>query len=241
MRSWLKLGVWAVFCAVAAPVWSVQGIAQGASPDTARIIVTGEGVVEMVPDMAILTLGVTEEDPSAAEAMRAASQAAGRILVRLDDAGVAARDMQTSDLSVQPLWSDRESSQGQEPAITGYAASNQITVRLRDLAAVGDILDGVLDDGANRFGGLRFDLADSSEAQNEARRRSVADARARARLYAQAAGVVLGPVLLISETGGSVRPPPMMADMSMARSAVPMAAGELEIRAQVTMWFAIAE
>ncbi len=114
-------------------------------------------------------------------------------------------------------------------------------VRVRDLAALGGILDTVIADGANDFNGLRFGLQDPAPLMDEARRRAVDDAMARAALLAGAAGVTLGPVLSIDDQGGS-RPMPM-AEMAMRMSAgaAPVAAGELTLTANVAMVFAIAE
>ena len=116
-----------------------------------------------------------------------------------------------------------------------YLAMNQLTVRVRDLDALGGVLDRTIQDGANTFNGLTFGLADPVPALNEARKLAVADAMARAKLLTDAAGLVLGPVVAITEGGASI-PMPMfrMADAEFAR-AVPVAAGEISTSASVTM------
>ncbi|WP_417724783.1 SIMPL domain-containing protein [Salipiger sp.] len=216
-------------------VLAVPALAQQA--EAPRLTVTGEGSASAVPDMATITLGVTAQDKDAGAAMDSASEVAGAILARLDGLGIAARDRQTSDLSLQPIWSQYDNGKGQE--ITGYEASNRLTVRVRNLSQLGDVLAAVLDDGANRLSGLTFGLQEPDPVQNDARRDAVADAMDRAKVLAEAAGVTLGPLLSISESGGGYAPQPMM---EMARmSAVPVAAGESVINAQVTMVFSLGE
>lgn len=210
--------------------------------DPARqITVTGEGVVEAAPDMATVSLGVVTEARTAAAALRANSEDMAAILSRLAEAGIADRDMQTSGLSVNPRWDNRSTSGGR-PQITGFVASNQLTVRVRELAALGGLLDTLVGEGANNLGGISFGLQEPRPLQDEARRRAVADARARASLFAEAAGVTLGAVISIDELGGGMPRPQVLGRMEMALSAdaVPVAAGELSLRAQVQMVFALA-
>ncbi len=212
-----------------------------AEPPERRITVAGEGRIEATPDMATITLGVTHEAKEARDAMQATSEAVARVLERLSAMGIAPRDLQTRQLSLNPLWSDSSVSGSDRRRITGFVASNTVMVRVRDLAALGGILDSVIEDGANDFNGLRFGLQDPAPLMDEARQRAVTDAMDRAKLLAGAAGVTLGPVLSIDEHGGgSVAP---MAEMAMRMSAAgaPVAAGELAITANVAMVFAIAE
>lgn len=203
-----------------------------------QITVTGEGRVFAVPDMAVITMGASAEAETAKGAMDQTSDITAAILDRLTDAQVDLRDIQTSDLSLSPLWSNRASSDSR-PQIDGYQASNRVTVRVRDLDALGDILDAVLSDGANQLGGLQFTVSDPAPLLNDARVRAVADARARAALLADAAGVDLGALISLSE-GGAHAPQPMM--MSMARASdegIPTAQGETELRADVTLVYEI--
>lgn len=206
-------------------------------PAAPQITVTGEGSASAVPDMAVVTLGITSQDPEAGVAMGQASEVAGAILARLEGLGIAARDRQTSDLSLSPVWTNYDS--GNERKITGYEASNQLTIRVRDLSGLGNVLGAVLEDGANRLSGLSFGLQEPGPVMAEARRDAVSDAMERARTMAEAAGVTLGPVMSISEVGGGSFPQPMM---EMARaSAVPVAAGEAVMSARVNMVFAITQ
>lgn len=199
-----------------------------------QIAVSGEGVVHVVPDIATLSLGVTSEGRTAAEALSANSTALSAVMERLKAAGIADRDIQTSNLSVNPNWAGSDSSASQR--IAGYTAANMVTVTVRDLKALGTVLDKAVADGANTLNGLSFGLADPKPALDQARKAAVADAIDRARLLSGAAGIGLGPVLSITEGGGYDAPAPMMRAMAKADS-VPVAEGELDISANVTMIF----
>lgn len=198
-----------------------------------QITVTGEGRVTAVPDMATVTLGVSAEAALAWAAMDQTSQGVAMLLDRLKAAGVEPRDIQTSGLSLGPVWT--QSPDGtQPPRITGYSASNTVTVRVRALDSLGSLLDGALEGGVNTLHGVSFGLQEPGPKLDEARAAAVEDARRKAELYARAARVRLGPVLSISESGGMPGPIPMYREMAM-QSAVPVAAGETEITAQVTI------
>lgn len=206
-----------------------------------RISVTGEGRVEATPDMATLSLGVTHEAQEAAAAMSQTSDAVARILERLTGMGLEQRDVQTQSLTLNPVWSNQPDTTPQRSEITGYVASNIVTVRVRDMAALGDILDAVVADGANAFNGLSFGMQEPDGLADEARTQAVADARAKAELLAQAAGVTLGEVVSITDQDRG-RPMPRMMEMSAARdSGMPVASGEVTIDASVSMVFAIGE
>jgi len=225
-----------VLIAVFAMIWG--GTAAAAELEAGRLTVTGEGRIASVPDMATITLGVVHEAPTAAVALDAASAATGAVLDGLAADGVAARDIQTRDLALRPVWSNRSSTTGSPPRITGFQASNTVVVRVRDLDALGGILDRVVSRGANLFQGLSFGLQDPAPLQDRARRDAVAEAQRRARLYADAAGLTLGPVLLLNEAGTSPVPVQMLRLEAM-EDAVPIAQGEVRTTASVTMVFAI--
>ncbi len=203
--------------------------------DDTRIIVTGEGSVEAAPDMATITLGVTAQHKSARGAMDEVSTGVARLLERMVAADIAQRDMQTSGLSLGPIWDGVRYGSSGNPEIVGFNASNTVTVRVRDLPALGGLLDSLFEDGANSFSGLSFGLQDPRPALDDARRKAVADARAKAELYAEAAGVSLGRVVSISEEGGGAPPMPMYRMEAAMADSVPVAAGELAITARVTV------
>jgi uncharacterized protein len=201
------------------------------------ISVTGTGSVEAAPDMATLMIGVTTQAETAAEALAANTEATNAVIARLTASGVAARDMQTSNLSINPNWTGYDSS---TPTIAGYVASNMLTVRVRALETTGTILDAAVTDGANTLNGLTFGLADPEPAYNEARKEAVADARAKAELLATAAGVKLGPVLSIADQGAMTDPAPMYRE-AVSAAPVPVVGGELGLIANVSVTYAIAD
>ncbi|NCO87606.1 MAG: SIMPL domain-containing protein [Rhodobacterales bacterium] len=209
--------------------------------DQPRVItVTGEASVTALPDLARISIGVSEQATSAQEALRAMSAGTAAVLARLEAAGIAATDMQTGQLSLEPQY-DYSGYSG-APKMNGFVASTMIEVRVRDLALLGEVLDAVVADGANRLGGVSFDLAERRPALDAARRDAVAVARARAELFAQAAGVELGALMSLSENGGYSAPLPMFARGEMMDAAsVPVAAGEVALQASVTLVYAIAD
>lgn len=214
------------------------GLAQTAPRE---IIVTGEGIVEAIPDMAVITVGVTHEAVDADAAMSVVSDGVSQILARLKQNGVEADDIQTRQISLSPVWDNRRPSDQGRPSITGFVASNTVMVRLRDLERLGGILNTLIDGGANNFNGLQFALQEPRPLMDLARAEAVADGIAKARLLADAAGVTLGAVQTITEQGA--RPVPMRMEMAAAAAdaSLPVAAGEISVQASVSMVFAIAE
>lgn len=208
--------------------------------EAGTISVTGEGRAEAAPDLATVTLGVTTEGESAAAAMAANTSALNAVMQRLTDAGIEARDIQTSNLSLNPNWQPTED--GTASRIVGYIASNMVTVRVREMEKVGPVLDAVVADGANTLNGISFGFQDEKPLLDRARTDAVQDARARAQLLANAAGVTLGRVLSITE-GGAYAPPAPMYRMEAAADAasVPVSGGEVALVASVTMVYEIAE
>ena len=202
-----------------------------------EIIVTGEGVVAGEPDMAVVTIGVSRDARLAGEAMAATSEAAAEVLKTVSEAGVEARDVQTSSVSLSPIW-DRQK-RDSPPRVAGYEASNTLSVRVRDLSRLGRLLDSVIGSGANQMHGLDFTLSDPRPAQDQARAAAVRDARAKAETLATAAGIELGPVRSSSEGGGGYSSGSMMQREAMIASEVPIATGEVETRVTVTMIFDI--
>lgn len=207
------------------------------------VIVTGEGVVTVAPDMAVITLGVTEVGATAKDAMAEVSGAVAAIIAKLDTLGIPPAHRQTSRFFLRPVYERQkapENGQSEPPQIIGYEAGNSVTLRVEDLTRLGAIMDSVVAEGANDFNGLSFGLQDESFAMAEARKLAVADAQARADQLAEAAGIKLGLVRKITENSNGHRP--MMMEMAQARGGfdAPVEAGELTLRAQVTMTFSIA-
>ncbi len=205
----------------------------------ATITVTGEGTTTSVPDLATISLGVTTQADTAAGAMSANSTAVSAVIERLKAAGVEARDMQTSNLTLNPNWVSYDG--GSTSKIAGYVASNMLTVQVRALDTLGAVLDSSITDGANTLNGVTFGVAEPRPALDEARKKAVADAVARATLLVEAAGAKLGPVVSISEQSGFGNPMPMFRMDAAAAESVPTAAGEVGLTASVTMVFELAK
>ncbi len=205
-----------------------------------RLTLVGTGSVFVMPNMATVSLGVSSLSKKASIAMRVNSAAIKKVLVQLNAAGIEPRDIQTSQLSLNPRWA-QHTNNNNPPRIIGYQAINTLTVRVRALDRIGAILDILTQVGANRINSISFGIQTLRPHQDEARKRAVKDARAKADIYAKAAGVELGRIISISENQGSPQPRPMarMEMAAMAKDAVPVAGGELGVRSSVTLVFEI--
>lgn len=202
------------------------------------ITVTGEATVEATPDMATVSLGVTTDGATAAEAMAANTKALQAVIDRLKAAGIEDRDLQTSNLTLNPNWVGYDS--GSTPKIAGYVASNMLNVRVRALNSLGTVLDASIADGANTLNGITFDLSAPRPAQDEARKAAVEDAKARATLLVEAAGASLGKIVSITENAGYGSGMPMFRAEASA-APVPVASGQIGLTSSVTISFEIAE
>jgi len=204
------------------------------------LTVTGTGQVVASPDMARLSLGVLAQARTAAQAVRDMSADMEKVMASLTAAGVAQEDIQTSGLRVDVQQSYDDATQSSR--ITGYIAATDVSIQVLDLSKLGQTLDAVVQEGANQMNGLRFDLQDREPALNDARRAAVADALAKAALYAQAAGMALGPVQSLTEgVASSGTPQPMMRMAMDSTENVPVAAGQITISADVTVTWAFGE
>ncbi len=217
-------------------------LAQQANVAPPQIEVTGQGEVAVAPDMAVISLGVMHRAPQAQDAVRAVNEKMDAILQRLTEQGVDAADVQTSQLTVdadrgQQMGGINDGNMEEKPL--QFIANNQVTVRVRDLDALGTILDLVLQDGANQMSGLRFDVQSPAPLEAQARERAVQNAVKQAQQLAAAAGVELGQVRRITafNNGGG----PKMMEMSRSSDGVPVASGEVTVEAQVLVIFDIAE
>ena len=214
-------------------------VAHEAHPMDRTIVVTGTGDASAAPDIAFLSLGVEAEGATAAEALRKNSAQMDATIKSLRDAGVDKKDIQTSSLNVGAKYDySRDNS---PPRIIGYQATNTISVKLRNLDKAGAIIDKAVGVGANRLDSISFGFADPKPLMDNARKSAVADARDRAGLYADAAGVKLGPVLQISDsfTPGPGPIPVMMRMEAADAKSVPIAVGETTMSASVTIIYAI--
>lgn len=208
--------------------------------ETAQMRVQGQGVIAVAPDMARITLGVVQEARTAADAMDAMSIAMAAVMDQMTAAGIDPKHVQTGSLRLDQRYEDYD---GGPRKPVGYAAYADIQVQVFDLDILGAVLDAAVRDGANQMNGLRFDIADKAPHLTAARGAAVADARAKAEVYADAAGAELGSIMLIAEGGNTSMPSPMMAEASFdsASRAVPIAAGELQISANISMVWELAD
>jgi len=222
-----------------APFWIGTMASAEESPS---ITVNGAGSVEARPDIAIVSAGAVSQAEQAAAALADNNDKVAKILALAKTSGIADADVQTENVSVHPVYEDRRGNV-RLPAIAGYRVSNTVSIRLRNLERLGSLLGRLETVGANRIGHIRFGVSKAETPLRQARRRAVADARARAKLYAEAAGVTLGRVVRIAETGTYLpdRDRRYLARREMAKNkaAVPVAPGSLEFGATVTIRFAI--
>ena len=173
-----------------------------------RLDLIAEGRVTRVPDVARINAGVGTQAPSASQALQGNAQRMARVVAALRRAGVAERDIQTSQINLNPDYRYRE---GQPPLLTGYQAGNSVSVRFRDIANAGRILDALVAEGANQINGPSLEIDRPEEALDEARAAAIRTARARADLYARATGKRVGRLLGIAEAGTSQPRPEYMA------------------------------
>jgi uncharacterized protein len=202
-----------------------------------RLDIVAQGSVKRVPDVAIISAGVVTTARDAKSAMASNATAMARVLTALRGAGVADRDMATAQVSLNAQYRYVEN---QAPIVTGYQANNSVTVRFRDIAKSGAILDALVAAGANQINGPTLTLDKPEAAQDEARADAIKIARARAELYAKAAGLTVKRIVAISETSIASGPMPMnyartqMAEASAKSEVVP---GEQDVGVTVTVTF----
>lgn len=219
---------------------ALPAAAHAAEPTLRRIVVLGEGEAAVKPDMAILSLTVMREAQTAREALDANNKAMAEVIAAMQASGVAERDLQTAGVQISPRYDYVTKPDGtQEARLAAYQVTNTITVRVRDLAMTGEILDKSVSLGVNQGGGVSFTNDDPSAALTEARRKAVADAMEKARTLTEAAGVKLGQVMEISDVAYAQPPVPIVAKAyeGAADASVPIQPGENAYRIQVSVTF----
>lgn len=213
---------------------AITAIAAPAARAADRLVtVTGEATVAVAPDTAVIRVGVSSAAKTAREASDANRKQMTAVLAAIKDAGIAARDIQTSRLSLQPQYDPNRSGTAH---LLGFQATNQITVNIREIDKLAGIIDQAIAAGANEMSGLEFIVSEQSKLLDQARDDAIADARRKAERYAKAAGVKLGAVTSISEEGST--PPPRLMQ-AMRAGAAPVAPGEQTLRAVVSVSFDI--
>jgi uncharacterized protein YggE len=224
-----------VFCAaLASPVAAQQ------PPGPPVIVTTGEGVVKQAPDRAWVTIAAESRARTAQEAQRLNTDAMTAVIEKIKAQGIAADAIQTTGYNLQPEFDYANNKQ----TLRGYVARNQVQVRVDALAKTGEVIAAAVGTGATNVSGVRFDLKDRDAVERQAISQAVGDARRRADAAASGAGVQIERVIRIEEhreSGDIGRPMPMgmMMKAEMAQSAVPIEAGEIEVRVRVTLIVAI--
>ena len=210
-------------------------------PNPPTITVSGIGRVRVRPDVADLRLGVTFTEPTVEAARAAAGRVLNDVLARLRALGVADRDLQTSLVAVNPQYD--YSREGNPPRLAGYTITNLVAVVVRNIDGIGEAIDAALGAGATSVDRIAFRVADPSTAEAEARAAAVADARSRADVLAEAAGVSIEGVAAILEVGAAIpfpAPFPEMAKLAAQDAGTPVEAGENEITATVSIAYRLA-
>jgi uncharacterized protein YggE len=204
------------------------------------ISLSGHGEMRMAPDMAFVTTGVLSQGVTAADALAANTAAMNALFAALTGAGIAEKDVQTSNFFVQPRYNFQD---GKAPELIGYDVSNTVTVIVRKIGDLGPLLDKVVQAGSNQINGIGFEVSKPDAALDEARKLATADATRKAKIYAEAMGVGLGRVMSISE-GVNYQPPMPMARSKVmmadaAAAPVPVAAGEQTLSVDVNITWEI--
>jgi hypothetical protein len=241
MRLIKAAAAFAVMATFAAPQ---TALAQDAPPNAVGVqgtllSVSAEGKSEARPDMATINLGVTTEGQTAQAALQENARRMTALTQALRRAGIAERDIQTSNVSVYPQQQYREN---QTPLITGYQANNTVTAKIRNVNNVGRVIDAAVGAGGNTINGVSFSHADPDAQLDLARRAAIAEARRRAELYASALNMRVVRIVAVQEGGGYSPPFPVAyeraaaQDMAMAPP-TPVAPGEIETRVSVSVTF----
>jgi uncharacterized protein len=210
MKNWLAAAM-----AAGAMIPAVAGAQTAMKLDGTRLDLSVRGEVTRVPDVAVISAGVVTQGQDARGALADNAAKMSRVLAALKKAGIDARDISTSNISLSPQYRYVEN---QPPVITGYQANNSVTVRFRDIAKSGAILDTLVKEGANTINGPTLMIDKPEAALDEARLAAMKTARARADLFARAAGLTVKRIVSISESGDMQGPQPMPMMMAMARS-----------------------
>ena len=202
-----------------------------------RLDVSATGEVSRVPDIAIISAGVVTRAATATAAIQQNADRMQRVTAALRRAGIAERDIQTSTISLNPEYRYVEN---RAPELTGYTASNQLSIRFRDIRNSGEILDALVSEGANQINGPSLTIDKPEAALDEARTRAIANGRARAELYARALGMRVVRLLSVSENAQYSVPQPMVmmrAEAATGAADTKIVPGEQQLQATVAMSF----
>jgi len=221
-------------------------LAGTASAQSSQVVLPGDGTLlsvsasaeaSRVPDIANVSAGVVTQAADADAAMQANSSQMQKVMAAIRKAGIAERDVQTTGVNVHPQYDYRDNA---PPRITGYQATNTVSIKVRDIGDLGDVLDGLVASGANQVHGPSFDIDDKDAVYDEARRAALEKAQARATMYADALGMRVRRIASISEGGGFSPQPRMMAmamDSAESRSTPPISPGETTLTVNLDVVF----
>lgn len=187
------------------PAAAQQAAAINQSITGTRLDLSVTGETTRVPDLAIVTAGVVTRSSNAAAAIQDNADRMTRVIAALKGAGIADRDIQTSSINLNAEYRYPDN---QPPQLTGYTATNQLTVKFHDIRSSGKILDALVAQGVNQIRGPDLTVEHPQQALDEARSKAVAEGRARAELYAHSLGMQVARVVSITENGGYAPPPP---------------------------------
>ena len=213
-KSLLAAALLASAIAIAAPA-AAQDVAVVRPLPGTRLDISATGTVSRVPDLAIISAGVVTKSTTATGAITDNATRMERVRAALKRAGIADKDIQTSSINLNP---DYRYENNQAPVLTGYQASNNVSVRFRDIRNTGKILDALVAEGANQINGPSLTIDKPESAYDEARLKAIAAGRARAELYARSLGMRVVRLLSVSEGGGNYPRPPMPMVMMAAKA-----------------------
>ncbi len=215
-----------------------QGLATGGSGNAGNgITVTGTGVVNIDPDLAVLSLGVQATADTVAQARSTAADRMNAMLDALHQAGISDNDIKTQQFQIQARYQPS----GNGSILSGFMVTNTLTVKVHDISTVGDVIDkaAVAGGDATRVNGVTFTVQDPRKAQDQARKLALQDAQAKADVYAGALGVKRGALLSLSETGSVPTPQFLPAAWSLAAMpTTPIQPGEFAVTVNVQAVFA---
>jgi uncharacterized protein YggE len=206
------------------------------------ITVVGRGSVRVMPDVAMVSVGVETSAETVGEAVAQNEDLMTAILAALKEVGIAEEDVQTMNYSIQ-LDRYPEPTPRAEPTAAEtkpvYRVSNMVNVTVRDLESVGNVLDAVIEAGANNIWGISFAVDDPTTAEGDARAKAMEDAQARAASLAELSGVKLGPVMSVSEVVGATQIAVPVAMERAAAGAGPISPGMQEVSYQIQVTYFI--
>jgi len=222
--------------ASAAPLPQTQQDAQDNAERT--LSVSGSGSVDVVPDMAIVQLGVETQADTASQALNENSDQMDGLINALESAGVSSQDIQTQRIELQPVYQQQNTAQQNQtpPQIIGFRASNLVEVTVRNLDNLGELLDAAVSSGGNTINSIRFQVSNPQTALDQARENAMNDAQHKAEQLASLAGVELGQVMTISESSSTPPTPVVVSAAREQAAAVPVQPGteSIQVNVQVT-------